>query len=173
MLCADAGAPAGGGRAAHGPTSTTRGRWETAARWRRWRAPGTHGDAVLLPEYQATALPLRGRGAAIVNLVLRRSGEPIHEALRTGELPDVVAAGAELVLELTALGRRLRAETGASRAESDSLFVGRCAAGEIYNQVPTECRIEGHPTLGGPRPGGRRRGPRCWSWRRRWPSATD
>ncbi len=104
---------------------------------------GIHGDAVLLPEYQATPLPLRGRGAAIVNLVLRRSGEPIHEALRTGELPDVVAAGAELVLELTALGRRLRAESGASRAESDSLFVGRCAAGEIYNQVPTECRIEG------------------------------
>ena len=104
---------------------------------------GIHGDAVLLPEYLATPLPLRGRGAAIVNVHLRRPGEPIHEALRTGELPDVVAAGAELVLDLTELGRRLSAASGAPRAESDSLFVGRCAAGEIYNQVPTECRIEG------------------------------
>ena len=138
----DAGAPAGGAvlLTAHehheGPVGDGR---QVAALARA----GTHGDAVLLPEYQATPLPLRGRGAAIVNLVLRRSGAPIHEALRTGELPDVVAAGAELVLELTALGHRLSAESGAARAESDSLFVGRCTAGEIYNQVPTECRIEG------------------------------
>ena len=138
----DAGAPAGGAvlLTAHehheGPVGDGR---QVAALARA----GIHGDAVLLPEYLASPLPLTGRGAAIVSITLRRSGEPIHEALRTGELPDVVAAGAELVLELTALGRRLSAAQGASRAASDSLFVGRCAAGEIYNQVPTECCIEG------------------------------
>ena len=84
---------------------------------------GIHGDAVLLPEYVAAPLPLSGRGAAIIDIVLRRPGEPIHEALRTDELPDVVAAGAELVLELTELGYRLSAASGAPRAESDSLFV--------------------------------------------------
>ena len=138
----DAGAPAAGAvlLTAHehheGPVGDGR---QVAALARA----GIHGDAVLLPEYLASPLPLTGRGAAIITITLRRAGEPIHEALRTEELPDVVAAGAELVLELTALGRRLVAAQGASRAASDSLFVGRCAAGEIYNQVPTECCIEG------------------------------
>ena len=138
----DAGAPAGGAvlLTAHehheGPVGDGR---QVAALARA----GIHGDAVLLPEYLAAPLPLSGRGAAIFTITLRRSGEPIHEALRTGELPDVVAAGAELVLELTALGRRLSSAHGLPRGESDSLFVGRCAAGEIYNQVATECRIEG------------------------------
>ena len=134
----DAGAPAAGAvlLTAHehheGPVGDGR---QVAALARA----GIHGDAVLLPEYLASPLPLTGRGAAILTITLRRAGEPIHEALRTEELPDVVAAGAEL----TALGRRLVAAQGASRAASDSLFVGRCAAGEIYNQVPTECCIEG------------------------------
>ena len=138
----EAGAPAGGAvlLTAHehheGPVGDGR---QVAALARA----GIHGDAVLLPEYLAAPLPLSGRGAAIFTITLRRSGEPIHEALRTGELPDVVAAGAELVLELTALGRRLSSAHGLPRGESDSLFVGRCAAGEIYNQVATECRIEG------------------------------
>ena len=138
----DAGAPAGGAvlLTAHehheGPVGDGR---QVAALARA----GIHGDAVLLPEYLAAPLPLSGRGAAIFTIALRRAGVPIHEALRTEELPDVVAAGAELVLELTALGRRLSGAAGASRAAADSLFVGRCSAGEIYNQVATECQIQG------------------------------
>ena len=104
---------------------------------------GIHGDAVLLPEYLATPLPLTGRGAGIFTLTLRRAGAPIHEALREEKLPDVVAAGAELVLELTALGRRLSGSDEVPRSSSDSLFVGRCTAGEMYNQVATECQIQG------------------------------
>lgn len=103
---------------------------------------GYVGDGVLLPEYLADVLPLAGRGMAIVRVRVRREGEPVHEVLGGADGPNVIAAGAEVVRRLAALDERLRAEVHplAGRA---SAFVGRVAAGEIYNQSPVEFVLEG------------------------------
>lgn len=103
---------------------------------------GYVGDGVLLPEYLADVLPLAGRGMAVVRVRVRREGEPLHEVLGGADRPNVIAAGAEVVCRLVALDERLRAEVHplAGRA---SAFVGRVAAGEIYNQSPVEFVLEG------------------------------
>jgi acetylornithine deacetylase len=79
---------------------------------------------------------------AIFELTLRREGEPVHEVLRPAGLPDVLGAGAELVLRFRDLQTQL-AQTSRPYAGQDSIFVGQIQAGEIYNQVPVECRLHG------------------------------
>ncbi|MCB9151766.1 MAG: M20/M25/M40 family metallo-hydrolase [Caldilineaceae bacterium] len=103
---------------------------------------GIVGDAVLLPEYLADPLPVAGRGMAIFEIKISREGAPVHEVLRPAGLPDVVAAGAQLVTRLHELHDRIKQNTQPYIGH-DSLFVGRIQAGEIYNQSPTECSISG------------------------------
>jgi acetylornithine deacetylase/succinyl-diaminopimelate desuccinylase-like protein len=103
---------------------------------------GYRGDGVLIPEYLADRLPLVGRGLAIFSVRIRRDGEPVHEVLGDPELPDVLGTGAELVVQLRALNRRLGRHR-VPHAGSDSVFVGHLACGEIYNQWPVECLVEG------------------------------
>lgn len=100
------------------------------------------GDGVLLPEYVSDRLPLAGRGLAVLEVVVRRAGVPVHEVLGGIEQPSVIAAGAELIQRLGALDQRLARQTHplAGRA---SVFVGQVASGEIYNQSPTEFRLSG------------------------------
>jgi acetylornithine deacetylase/succinyl-diaminopimelate desuccinylase-like protein len=97
---------------------------------------------VLLPEYLADRLPVAGRGMAIFSIRLSREGEPVHEVLRPEGQPDVLAAGAELALRLRDLGARLT-RSADPYAGADSVFVGHLARGEIYNQAPTACLLEG------------------------------
>jgi acetylornithine deacetylase/succinyl-diaminopimelate desuccinylase-like protein len=103
---------------------------------------GIVGDAVLLPEPLRDRLPLVGRGAATWKVTLARPGPPVHEVMRPADEPAVIAAGAELVTSLGQLG-----ETLASRhdplAGCESVFVGQIHSGEIYNQYPQECWLEG------------------------------
>ena len=103
---------------------------------------GLVGDAVLLPEYLATPLPVAGRGLAIFQATVRRDGEPVHEVLRPPGTPDVVAAGAQLVNRLHTWNEKLR-ENSHPLVGHDSTFVGNLQAGEIYNQSPTECFVQG------------------------------
>lgn len=103
---------------------------------------GYVGDGVLLPEYLAHLLPLGGRGQAIFSVDIERDGEPVHEVLRQPELPDVLGTGAEFVMEIRALNKRLSAIC-AERIGCESAFVGRIESGEIFNQSPTACRVEG------------------------------
>jgi acetylornithine deacetylase/succinyl-diaminopimelate desuccinylase-like protein len=103
---------------------------------------GYLGDGVLLPEYLGDVLPVAGRGMAVFCIEIERAGEPVHEVLRPTGLPDVVAIGAELLQRLKALGEDLSAIT-APHIGSDSIFVGHMVSGEIYNQAPVKCRIEG------------------------------
>ena len=103
---------------------------------------GIVGDAVLLPEYLADRLPVAGRGMAIFEIRITRDGEPVHEVLRPAGTPDVVRTGAELVNRLHKLNERLQHIT-APYVGSDSTFMGRLQAGEIYNQSPTLCLING------------------------------
>lgn len=103
---------------------------------------GYLGDGVLLPEYLGDVLPVAGRGMAVFSIEIERDGEPVHEVLRPAGLPDVVGVGAELIQRLKALCERLSVRI-APHVGSDSVFVGRMESGEIYNQSPVKCRIEG------------------------------
>lgn len=103
---------------------------------------GYVGDAVLIPEPLSDRLPVVGRGAATWKVRIRRPGPPVHEVMRPPEEPSVLAAGAELVLRLRALEEQLAVSSDplAGRA---SVFVGQFHGGEIYNQYPQECMLEG------------------------------
>lgn len=103
---------------------------------------GVRGDAVLLPEPLTDFLPVVGRGAATWRVLIRRRGGPVHEVVRPRDEPDVIAAGADLVGRLGELQQRL-ADRADPRAGSESVFIGQIHSGEIYNQYPQECWLEG------------------------------
>lgn len=73
---------------------------------------------------------------------LRRPGVPVHEVLQAPGTPQVLLAGAELALRLRALDLALRVHQH-PLAGADSCFVGHLSSGEIYNQVPVVCVLEG------------------------------
>jgi acetylornithine deacetylase/succinyl-diaminopimelate desuccinylase-like protein len=102
---------------------------------------GHVGDAVLLPEYLNECLPVIGRGGLTWKAAIRRSGPPIHEVMRPDE-PSVIAAGAELIGRLNRLHQRVSARSD-PMAGSESVFIGQVHSGEIFNQYPQECRVEG------------------------------
>lgn len=103
---------------------------------------GQHGDAVLLPEPLSEYLPIVGRGAATWRASIRRPGPPVHEVMRPADEPSVIAAGAELIGRLGELQEMLATRADA-RAGSESVFIGQIHSGEIYNQYPRECWLEG------------------------------
>ena len=103
---------------------------------------GCVGDAVLLPEYLSNCLPVAGRGLGVLEVVVSRPGEPLHEVLGGIDQPSVIAAGAELVRRFAELDREL-AQTKHAIAGRESLFVGQVRSGEIYNQSPTEFHLSG------------------------------
>jgi acetylornithine deacetylase/succinyl-diaminopimelate desuccinylase-like protein len=103
---------------------------------------GIVGDGVLIPEYLCDRLPIVGRGLAILEIHVRRDGEPVHEVFRPAGTPDVIAAGCELVRRFQQLNAEL-AKRPHPIAGPGTVFVGKFSAGEIFNQSPTECRIEG------------------------------
>ncbi len=102
---------------------------------------GYVGDAVLLPEYLSEVLPIIGRGGLTWKVTIQRPGPPVHEVLRPAE-PNVIAAGAQLVQRLLALDRGL-ARHRDPLAGPESLFIGQIHSGEIFNQYPQVCRLEG------------------------------
>jgi acetylornithine deacetylase/succinyl-diaminopimelate desuccinylase-like protein len=103
---------------------------------------GYVGDAVLLPEYLNECLPVIGRGGLTWKATIRRRGAPIHEVMRPADEPSVIAAGAELVARLGQLNQRVATKADAL-AGNESVFIGQIHSGEIFNQYPQECRLEG------------------------------
>jgi acetylornithine deacetylase/succinyl-diaminopimelate desuccinylase-like protein len=103
---------------------------------------GLHGDAVLIPEPLTDHLPTVGRGSATWKIRILRRGQPVHEVMRPPDEPNVVAAGADLVKRLLQLADRLAGRAD-PQAGQESLFIGQIHAGEIYNQYPQECWLEG------------------------------
>lgn len=103
---------------------------------------GFVGDAVLLPEPLTTHIPIAGRGQACWRATIRRNGPPIHEVMRPPDEPNVLAAGASLVQELVLLDRQVSRQMDPIAGRS-SAFIGQLHGGEIYNQYPQECWLEG------------------------------
>jgi acetylornithine deacetylase len=105
-------------------------------------AEGCIGDAVLLPEPLCNHLPIAGRGNATWKTIILRASEPVHEVMRPPNEPSVLAAGAEFIARLGRLQDRLSAQSD-PLAGSPSVFVGQFHGGEIYNQYPQMCWLEG------------------------------
>ena len=103
---------------------------------------GYVGDAVMLPEYNSDRLNVVGRGLAVLEISVQREGDPVHEVLGGSQQPDVIAAGAELVQRLNELNVQL-SDRQHPVAGPESLFVGKIASGEIYNQSPTCFELSG------------------------------
>lgn len=103
---------------------------------------GRVGDAVLLPEPMSAVLPVAGRGSATWKVTIARAGAPVHEVMRPLQEPSVIAAGAELVARLGKMQARLAAEVHPV-CGSPSVFIGQIHSGEIYNQYPQVCWLEG------------------------------
>lgn len=105
-------------------------------------AAGCVGDAVLLPEPLCSHLPIAGRGNATWKTIIRRAGAPVHEVMRPADEPNVLAAGAELIARLGRLEERLSAQSDPLAGRS-SVFIGQFHGGEIFNQYPQKCWLEG------------------------------
>jgi acetylornithine deacetylase/succinyl-diaminopimelate desuccinylase-like protein len=103
---------------------------------------GYVGDAVLLPEPLCDALPVMGRGCATWKVTIARTGPPVHEVMRSPDEPSVIAAGAELVGRLGQLHDQLAAASHPDCGAA-SVFIGQIHSGEIYNQYPQQCWLEG------------------------------
>lgn len=106
-------------------------------------AAGYVGDGVLIPEYVYDRLPVIGRGMAILDVHVRRQGKPVHEVLGGIEQPNVISAAAELVRRFEEFDGQLAAGTHHPLAGRDSAFIGRIEAGQMYNQSPIDCHLEG------------------------------
>jgi acetylornithine deacetylase/succinyl-diaminopimelate desuccinylase-like protein len=105
-------------------------------------AAGCVGDAVLLPEPLCDHLPIAGRGNATWKTTIRRTGKPVHEVMRPPEEPNVLAAGAELIARLGQLEARLSTQSDPMAGQA-SVFIGQIHGGEIFNQYPQECWLQG------------------------------
>src|SRR5207245_906033 len=136
----DTGTLAGGGvlLTAHDLHETP---WGDGRQLNQLIAEGYVGDAVLLPEYLDDRLPVIGRGGLTWKVTIRRPGPPIHEVMRPAE-PSVIAAAAVLISRLQRLDAKLSAKRD-PLAGPESVFIGQIHSGEIFNQYPHECRLEG------------------------------
>jgi acetylornithine deacetylase/succinyl-diaminopimelate desuccinylase-like protein len=103
---------------------------------------GYLGDGILLPEPLCTCLPVIGRGGATWKATIRRPGPPVHEVMRPMNEPNVIGIGAELVTRFGQLAKRLAAKSD-PMAGPETVFIGQIHSGEIYNQYPQECWLEG------------------------------
>ncbi len=116
--------------------------WGLGQQLDRMIADGIRGDAVMIPEPLCDRLSIAGRGASTWKVVIQRSGPPVHEVMRSAEEPSVIAAGARFVEMLLRLDRQLATKSDPV-AGAESAFVGQIHSGEIYNQYPKECWLEG------------------------------
>jgi succinyl-diaminopimelate desuccinylase len=116
--------------------------WGFGQQLDRLIADGVVGDAVLIPEPLCDRLPVVGRGSATWKVSIRRPGPPIHEVMRPMHEPSVIAAGAELVGRLSSLNEQLSQRSDPA-AGTESVFIGQMHSGEIFNQYPQECWLEG------------------------------
>ncbi len=116
--------------------------WGDGRQLNQMIAEGYVGDAVLLPEYLNDRLPVIGRGGLTWKAAIRRAGPPIHEVMRPKDESSVIAVGAELVARLQRLDRKVGLRTD-PLAGAESVFIGQIHSGEIFNQYPQECRLEG------------------------------
>jgi len=116
--------------------------WGDASQLNQLIDEGYAGDGVLIPEYTHDQLPVIGRGNAQIDITISRPSPPVHEVFRPREEPNVIGVGAQLVERLLAWDRELEANAH-PLAGPESAFIGQIHSGEIYNQYPQTCQLQG------------------------------
>lgn len=116
--------------------------WGDGGQLNQLIADGYCGDAVLIPEYLNQCVATIGRGMVIWKATISRAGAPVHEVQRLESEPSVIAAAARLVQRLELYEQQIRQRSHPDGG-CDSVFIGQIHSGEIYNQFPRECWLEG------------------------------
>ena len=127
---------------------TAHGQHEKPAAGRRLHEPllalfakGLKGDACIIPEGPEHELVITGKGLIIWEAVFRREGEPVHEVWAGTNIPNPIEAAHRFV---SLLHERAGQWTLTDPlVGGESLFVGAFHGGDLYNVVPTSCRLEG------------------------------
>ena len=78
----------------------------------------------------------------MLKIRVSRPGAPVHEVYRPRNEPSVLEAAARLVMRFADWNAELQQQSD-PLAGSESVFLGQMHSGEIYNQFPQECRLEG------------------------------
>lgn len=127
---------------------TAHGQHEKPAAGRRLHEPllalfakGLKGDACIIPEGPEHELIITGKGLIIWEAVFRREGEPVHEVWAGAHIPNPIAGAHRFVSLMEERARRWTLSDPLVGGES--LFVGAFQGGDLYNVVPTSCRVEG------------------------------
>jgi acetylornithine deacetylase/succinyl-diaminopimelate desuccinylase-like protein len=127
---------------------TAHGQHEKPAPGRRLHEPllklferGIKGDHCIIPEGPEHELAISGKGLFIWEATFRREGEPIHEVKAAGALPHPLMAGHRFIALLQERARGWTLDDPLVGREY--FFVGGFQSGDLYNVVPTSCRLEG------------------------------
>jgi acetylornithine deacetylase/succinyl-diaminopimelate desuccinylase-like protein len=127
---------------------TAHGQHEKPAPGRRLHEPllklfeaGVKGDHCIIPEGPEHELAITGKGLFIWEATFRRSGEPTHEVKAAGSLPHPLMAGHRFIALLQEKARTWTLDDPLVGPEY--FFVGAFQSGDLYNVVPTSCRLEG------------------------------
>ena len=102
---------------------------------------GIKGDAAIVCEGPNDSVPVIGKGATIFEIHLSRPGDPEHEILHSGDLPNPVMAAHRFVTAL--LERPSRTNAVNALLGPDSVFIGAIRGGDLYNRIPVKARIDG------------------------------
>jgi acetylornithine deacetylase/succinyl-diaminopimelate desuccinylase-like protein len=110
---------------------------------------GIHGDLVYIADGPHRMLPVAGKGSVIFEVHLRRAGEPEHELLAPGGLPNPVMAAHRFVALLEERSRTWPLQD--PDVGGETLFVGAIRGGDLYNRIAVEARIDGTRRYPAPR----------------------
>ena len=100
------------------------------------------GDAAIVCEAGAKALPLFQLGMGIFTATFRREGEVIHEQRAAPGTPHPLVAVGEAAVAVSELNARL-AKNPLEYCGPETCFVGQIHGGDFYNRFATEGMIEG------------------------------
>ncbi|MCC2669933.1 MAG: deacylase [Armatimonadetes bacterium] len=100
------------------------------------------GDAAVVLEVGADALPVAGLGSGIYRAHFRRAEDVTHELMTPAGTPHPALAAAEAVLALQAYRERLAA-VELEYIGPESVFIGQVHSGDFFNRFSNHAWIEG------------------------------
>lgn len=100
------------------------------------------GDAALVLEVGADALPLAGMGSGIYQAHFRRSQGVTHELMTPPREAHPAFAAAQAALAIGEFNERLKSEQ-VERIGAESVFIGQLHCGDFFNRFPSEAWLEG------------------------------
>ena len=100
-------------------------------------------DAALVAESASDALPVRGKGQALMELEVTRPVEVLHEnTARPQGVPNPLEHVARVAARMLARGEELAAEEDPLLGP-ETYFLGQIHGGDFYNRVPVRAALNG------------------------------